>query len=389
MNNLLLYIAIILLAGLVFGRLLKLVKMPNVTGYLIAGLILGPFVSGILSAENVKSLEVISEMALSFIAFTIGLSFKKSYLKRVGLTPVVIAVFEALFAVFIVQGALIAFGFNKEFSIILGSIAAATAPAATLMVIKQYNAKGPVTETLMSVVAIDDAIALIAFGFCVTIAKIMSGGTENIVLSILSPFYEVLLALAVGGAMGLLFKIPLKFFKKDGNRLIIIIAFVFMSNALASLLNVSTLLACMATGAVLCNISDESDRISAMADFITPPVFLMFFVVSGADLNISVLPQIGLMGVIYVVFRVIGKMLGAYTGAKIMKAPPNICKYIGPTLIPQAGVAIGLTMVAQTVIPEFAPQIRAVILCGTLIYELCGPIITKITLKKAGEITIK
>ena len=385
--NLLFYLAIMLFAGLLFGRLLKLVKLPNVTGYLIAGLVLGPFVTKILTAEQVESLSVISNMALSFIAFTVGLSFKRSYFKRVGMTPVVIALLEALVAVFLVQGALIAAGFDVAFSIVLGAIAAATAPAATIMVIKQYGAKGPVTDTLMAVVAIDDAVALVAFGFAVSIAGVISGnGGGNIFLSILQPLWQVVLSLLIGAVMGVLFKIPLRFFKKSGNRLIIIIGFVFMTSALATLCGVSGLLACMALGSVFCNISTESDSINDLCDFFTPPLFELFFVVSGAGLDVSVLPQIGVMGAIYVVVRCVGKYLGAFIGAKIMKAPDAVAKYIGPTLIPQAGVAIGLTIVAQSVVPHYAAQVRAVILCGTLIYELVGPAITKITLKKAGEI---
>ena len=385
--NLLFYLAIMLFAGLLFGRLLKLVKLPNVTGYLSAGLVLGPFVTKILTAEQVESLSVISNMALSFIAFTVGLSFKRSYFKRVGMTPVVIALLEALVAVFLVQGALIAAGFDVAFSIVLGAIAAATAPAATIMVIKQYGAKGPVTDTLMAVVAIDDAVALVAFGFAVSIAGVISGnGGGNIFLSILQPLWQVFLSLLIGAVMGVLFKIPLRFFKKSGNRLIIIIGFVFMTSALATLCGVSELLACMALGSVFCNISTESDSINDLCDFFTPPLFELFFVVSGAGLDVSVLPQIGVMGAIYVVVRCVGKYLGAFIGAKIMKAPDAVAKYIGPTLIPQAGVAIGLTIVAQSVVPHYAAQVRAVILCGTLIYELVGPAITKITLKKAGEI---
>ena len=385
--NLLFYLAIMLFAGLLFGRLLKLVKLPNVTGYLIAGLVLGPFVTKILSAEQVESLSVISNMALAFIASTVGLSFKRSYFKRVGMTPVVIALLEALVAVFLVQGALIAAGFDVAFSIVLGAIAAATAPAATIMVIKQYGAKGPVTDTLMAVVAIDDAVALVAFGFAVSIAGVISGnGGGNIFLSILQPLWQVFLSLLIGAVMGVLFKIPLRFFKKSGNRLIIIIGFVFMTSALATLCGVSELLACMALGSVFCNISTESDSINDLCDFFTPPLFELFFVVSGAGLDVSVLPQIGVMGAIYVVVRCVGKYLGAFIGAKIMKAPDAVAKYIGPTLIPQAGVAIGLTIVAQSVVPHYAAQVRAVILCGTLIYELVGPAITKITLKKAGEI---
>lgn len=386
--NTLMYLSLILISGLLFGRLAKLVKLPNVTGYLIAGLVFGPFVLKVIPQDVVDSFSVISEIALAFIAFTIGLTFKKSYFRRVGLMPVVIALFESLVAVFLVQGVLIATGHDPAFSIVLGAIAAATAPAATIMVIRQYNARGPVTETLMSVVAIDDAVALMAFGFAVTIAKVMTGasGDGSLVLSILKPFGEILLALAIGVLLGLLMKLPLPFFKKPGNRLIIIVAFVFMASGLASFFGVSALLSCMMLGATLCNISSESDSIANLADGVTSPIFLMFFVVSGAQLDLGILPSIGIIGLIYVIVRVIGKWLGAYLGALIMKAPSDVKKWIGPTLIPQAGVAIGLTLVAASVVPEYAPQIRAVILCGTVIYEMIGPAVTKFSLTKAGEI---
>ena len=381
--NVLMYLAILLIAGLLFGRLAKFVKLPNVTGYLVAGLVIGPCVLRLLPETIVDDFSLISEMALAFIAFTVGLTFKRSYFKRVGFTPVVIAVFEALVAVFLVQGALVAFGFDVEFALVLGAIAAATAPAATILVIKQYKARGPVTETLMSVVALDDAVALIAFGFSVTIARTISGSAgANIALSILEPFWEIALALLLGAACGLGMLVPMRFFKKPG-----LIAFIFLASGLATLLDVSALMSCMALGAVFCNVSGESDEMADLADSMTPPLFMMFFVVSGAGLDVSVIPQIGLVGIIYVVVRVLGKMLGAYLGAKLMKAPKAVCRYIGPTLIPQAGVAIGLTLVAQQVLPaDQADTIRAVILCGTLIYELIGPAVTKLSLTKAGEI---
>ena len=386
--NVLMYLAILLIAGLLFGRLAKFGNLPNVTGYLVAGLVIGPCVLRLLPETIVDDFSLISEMALAFIAFTVGLTFKRSYFKRVGFTPVVIAVFEALVAVFLVQGALVAFGFDVEFALVLGAIAAATAPAATILVIKQYKARGPVTETLMSVVALDDAVALIAFGFSVTIARTISGSAgANIALSILEPFWEIALALLLGAACGLGMLVPMRFFKKPGNRQAILIAFIFLASGLATLLDVSALMSCMALGAVFCNVSGESDEMADLADSMTPPLFMMFFVVSGAGLDVSVIPQIGLVGIIYVVVRVLGKMLGAYLGAKLMKAPKAVCRYIGPTLIPQAGVAIGLTLVAQQVLPaDQADTIRAVILCGTLIYEIIGSAVTKLSLTKAGEI---
>ena len=388
--NTLLYLSILLLGGLLCGRLVKQIRLPNVTGYLIAGLILGPFVLKVVPFHVISGFDIISKIALSFIAFTIGCEFKLSYFKRVGLTPIIIAVCEAMGAVIIVQAVLIIFGFGAPFSIILGSIAAATAPAATIMVIKQYKARGPVTETLMSVVALDDAVALIAFGFAVTIAKAIVGGGQNVAfVSVLKPFGEILLALAVGGVVGLLFKIPLKFYKKTGNRLIILSGIIFLTGGIAEIIHVSELLACMAAGMVFSNISSESGDIARLSDLITPPIFLLFFTISGAALDLSLVPAIGLAGILYVVFRVAGKIGGAYLAARIMKAPTAVRRYLGPMLIPQAGVAIGLAAVSQTIVPEYAAELRTIVLCATLIYEIIGPAITKISLTKAGEIEHK
>ncbi len=383
--NTLLYLGILLIAGLLCGRLVKLIKLPNVTGYLIAGLVLGPYVTKFIPQQTVNDFSVISDMALAFIAFTIGCGFKRSYLKKVGMTPVVIAIFESLFAVFAVQGVLIAVGTDPKLAVVLGAIAAATAPAATLMVIKQYGAKGPVTDTLVSVVALDDAVALMAFSVCVAIASVLGGGKFE-AKTIYMPVIEIFGALLLGAVFGLVFKLPLKFFKKASNRQIITVGLVFGCAGIANLLGWSSLLACMACGTVLCNISDESDSILNVADGVTPALYLLFFATSGAALNITILPQIGLIGVIYVLARVVGKIGGAWLGAVIMRAPKSVRRFLGPALIPQAGVAIGLTLVAQTAVPDYADQIRAVILCATLIYELVGPVITKLTLKGAGEI---
>lgn len=385
--NTLIYLSILLLSGLLFGRLAKLVKLPNVTGYLVAGLVLGPYITHIIPSDVIDSFTLISDMALSFIAFTIGCGFKRSYLKKVGAAPVVIAIFEAMLAVFFVQGILLIVGVDPQLAIVLGAIAAATAPAATIMVIKQYGARGPVTDTLMSVVALDDAVALIAFAVAVAIAGVIGGGALDLA-AVASPLLEIVGALALGFLLGLSFKIPMRFFKKPGNRQIITVGIVFACSGISTMLGISSLLACMACGATLCNFSTESDNILSRADEVTPALFLLFFAVSGAQLNVTVIPQIGLIGILYVVFRVGGKIFGAWLGAKIMHSPPNVAKYLGPTLVPQAGVAIGLTIVAQTAVPEYAGQIRAVILCGTLIYELIGPALTKISLEKAGEIVI-
>lgn len=385
--NTLFYLALILFSGLFLGRAVKFIKLPNVTGYLIAGLIIGPYCLNLLPLNLVEELELISEIALAFIAFSIGSEFKTSFLKKVGITPVVIAIFEALTATFLVTAVLAILGFGIEISLLLGAIASATAPAATIMVVKQYKAKGPLTDTLLSVVAFDDAVALMYFGFAMAMVNsIQHPGHSSAVMSVALPLLEIFSSIALGLIIGLLFNIPLRFFKKDSNRLIITVGFVFLGSALASMLGLSPLLLCMSMGAILINISETGHSVFKLIDIITPPIFLMFFVVSGAELDISFLPRIGIIGILYIVTRVIGKVAGASIGASIMKAPATVKKYIGFTLIPQAGVAIGLSLIAANTIPEFGQTIRAVILSATLIYELIGPVITKIGLKKAGEI---
>ncbi len=386
----LLSIAIVLFTGLFFGKIVTYFRLPNVTGYLIGGLIMGPSILNILSVESIDSLGIISQVALGFIAFTIGLSFKVNYFKRVGWTPVVIAFFEATLAVLFVQIALLIAGFDLSMSILLSAIAAATAPAATVMVIKQYKAKGPVTDTLLSVVAIDDAIALILFGFAAAIAQTLLGTnvSSNLLFTILNPILEIIFALLLGAVVGFIMKYVLKWFTTRGGRLSILIGSVFLITGLAAFFGISELLANMAGGIVLTNISLDAQRMDEMTDYITPPIYMAFFVISGARLQLSILPTIGLLGIIYILFRVIGKITGAYIGARMMKASKNIQKYLGPMLIPQAGVAIGLTSVAEQLVPEHAGEITAVVLVGTLIYELVGPVITKISLEKAGETNV-
>ena len=384
--NTFLNLGIMIFMGLIIGRLMKFIKLPNVTGYLLAGLLLGPSALGILSENFITEISIISDCALGFIAFSIGNEFKISYFKRVGATPIVIASLESLFAVVVVVAALMATGHDATFSLVLGSIAAATAPAATIMVIKQYKAKGPVSETLLSVVAIDDATALIIYSLSIALATAISGKGASVKELFLAPVIEIGGALVVGAILGFLFLIPLKHFKKDGNRMALIVGFIFVGLGLSQLAGFSSLLLCMAMGAVIANMSNDVGHIMKLCDKITPPIFMLFFVASGADLKLSVLPAVGAAGVIYIVFRVFGKMLGATLGAVISKADKNIKKYLGPALIPQAGVAIGLSLAASSVLPEQAKEIRTIILCGTLVYELVGPAIAKTCLKKAGEI---
>ncbi len=379
-------LALMIFSGMAMGRLMKKIKLPNVTGYLVAGLILGPSILGILSENFLSAISIISDCALGFIAFSIGNEFKISFFKKVGVTPIVIAIFESLCAVAVVAGVLIPVTGNLRFSLVLASIAAATAPAATIMVIKQYRARGPVTETLLSVVALDDATALIMYSLATALAGALSGKDASVGELVLSPVKEIFGAIIAGAVLGFIFLLPLKFFKKDSNRTALTVGFIFLGLGISQLFGFSSLLLCMSLGAVIANFSSDVGKLMDISDRITPPVFMLFFVASGAGLNIKVLPTVGIAGAVYVIFRVLGKIIGSSLGAAICKADDKIRKYLGPALIPQAGVAIGLSLAAGSAFPEYAADIRAIILCGTLIYELVGPGITKACLKKAGEI---
>lgn len=388
-NEIIFSTAIMLLAGLLMGRLGKLAKLPNVTGYLIAGLLLGPAVFNIISQEMVDGFAVISDIALGFIAFSVGTGFSLNYFRRVGAAPIIIACFESFGAILLVAVILILLGFDMKLSIMLGAIAAATAPAQTIMVINQYKAKGSLTSMLLSVVAIDDATALIGFGFATTIVNAMGATDTNIVLSILSPFYQLIISVIIGAAISLIMKFIFRFFHKHSNRLCIIIFCVLFCYWISEMVGGSALLTCMTLGAFLVNIYDEIDDIVEISETFTPPIYMIFFVISGAGFQISALASIGIIGILYVVLRVIGKMVGSWLGGVLTHQEAKINKYLGPTLMPQAGVALGLVVVAATAVPQYADQIRTIILCSTFIYSIIGPIAAKLALQKAGEIQIE
>lgn len=387
MDNMILCLAIAIGSGLLFNRLAKRVGLPNVTGYLVAGLLLGGSVFNVIPFETTAQLNDIVNVALGFIAFSIGGEFKLSYIRRLGSRVLTVTAFEALTAVVLVDIALLVCGFPPAESIALGAIAAATAPAATLMVVRQYKADGPVTRTLLPVVAMDDAVCLMAFSISVSVAKaLVAEGGVNYFDMIVTPIIEILGSIVLGGAIGFVQTFCLRFFKSRANRLTLVICAVLLGTALADLLGLSSLLLCMMIGAMVANLYDDLDKLLDVVDHWTPPLFLLFFVLSGADLDLSVLPQVGLMGVLYLVFRSMGKYLGARIGSRLVGFEPNVRKYLGVALLPQAGVAIGMTTIAAVELPQYGGQIRAVILCATLIYELIGPVLTKIVLTRAGEI---
>ncbi|SHI16835.1 cation:proton antiporter [Sporanaerobacter acetigenes] len=390
--HMLFYISVILFAGMGTAKILSKFKLPNVTGYLIAGLIIGPSLLGIIPKEASDKLSIISEAALSFIAYSIGSEFNIENLKRVGKGVILITVLEALTAVFLVDIVMIfVLGQPVAFSLVLGAIAAATAPAATLMVVRQYKAKGPVVDTLLPVVAMDDAVGIMAFGVSTTIAQtlVKNSGGISIAKIILIPLLEIVAALVIGFGMGIFLTYLSKKVKGEDGLLSIVIAILFATAGIAIRFNLSSLLACMMVGATLTNLDPNNKRAFTAVERFTPPVLISFFTIAGVQLDLSILKEVGLLGIVYIVVRVVGKMLGAYLGAKISDFPDTVQKYLGFTLIPQAGVAIGLSMIAQNTLPSpYGAQVRTIVLAATVIYELLGPMITKTALIKAGEIKL-
>lgn len=387
MTNVLLALSIAMAMGLLMSRFIKLIHLPDVTGYLIAGLLVGPYVLGVMTPELNNSLAIVSNVALGFIAYSIGSEFKISYLKEIGIKPIVITIFEGCVASLLVFLALFLAGQDMPLCLALGAIAAATAPAATLMVVRQYKANGPVTKMLLPVVAMDDALGLMLYAIMMAVARTLVDGSALSVMTLLvEPLLQIIFSLGLGVALGFLLTLVIPFFHSRGKKLALSIMMVFCAVGLSEVLDLSSLLVCMMVGATMINLSHQSDSMLEQVDRFTPPLFLLFFVLSGANLNLSVLPTVGVVGVCYVLARAAGKVLGATIGAITQRCDKNIIRYLGFTLIPQAGVAIGMARMSMTALPEYADIINAVVLSGTLIYELCGPVITKIALTKAGEI---
>lgn len=397
-TNTLLALGIAMAAGLLFTRIIKLVKLPNVTAYLIAGLLIGPSVIGLVGKESVKSFDIIVTLALGFIAFSIGGEFKLDTLKRLGKKVTVITAVQASGAVIVTFVVLLGAGLlgwlgENYIPLVftLSAIATATAPAATLLVVRQYKAHGPVTETLLPVVAMDDAFGLMIFSIFMAIAQALASGTAPTAKSmLLEPLLEIVLSLVIGFALGLIVALCTRWFKSRANRLCLCVTATVIGTALAQIWNLSSLLLCMMIGAVMANLGKDVDRVLEGNDRWTPPIFMLFFVISGADLDLSVLPTVGILGVLYIIARSIGKYFGARLGAGMVKADANVRKWLGFTLLPQAGVAVGMAQIALTRLPgDLGAKVQAVVLCATLIYEIVGPVLTKMALAKAGEIEKK
>ena len=410
----LLAISVALSAGLFMSRVVKPLKLPAVTGYLVAGILIGPYCLGLAgvkglgftTTEEVAAMSIINDVALGFIAFAIGDEFRLSQLKKTGKQATVIGIFQAVLTTVIVDTVLIVLHFilgpeklPLSTAIILGAIASATAPAATLMVVRQYKAKGKLTSLLLPIVALDDAVGLIIFAVSLGFAKTLHNGELSLISVIVDPLVEIFISLIVGGIIGYVLSFCEKFFRSNTKRQALVVTAIFLAVALSKLkyniggvhIGFSPLLVCMMLGTIFCNVCDFSADMMEKTDKWTAPIFILFFVLSGAELEFSVFGDLAIVGigVIYILSRSIGKYLGARLSAGFVKCEPQIKKYLGITLLPQAGVALGMSITAMAELGDEGIIIRNIVLFGVLIYELFGPMMTKMSLMKAGEISPK
>ena len=407
--EILLTLSVAIFAGLMLSRVAKKLKLPAVTAYLVAGIVVGPYLLGALgiegigftSHENVKSFGILSDVALGFIAFSIGNEFRLAQLKKIGKQATIIGIFQAIITTLVVDAALIGVHFivPEKFplsaAIVLGAVAAATAPAATLMVVRQYKAKGPVTDVLLPVVALDDAVGLVVFAVSFGIAKALIHGAVDVISVIVEPVVEVAASLMLGFLMGAIFTFCERFFHSRSKRLAMSVAFVLATVGLSQVkfnlfgvhVAFSSLLVCMMLGTVFCNMCDFSENLMDRLDRWTAPLFILFFVISGAEFELSIFKDVTivLIGIVYILFRCLGKYVGARVSSQIAGSDHNIVKYLGITLFPQAGVALGMAIKAEE-LGSIGLTIANITLFAVLIYELVGPALTKMALLKAGEI---
>lgn len=402
-------LSIALLSGLLLSRVAKKVGLPAVTAYLVAGVLIGPYLLGQFGigfdheANSPEKYKILCDLALGFIAFAIGNEFRLEQLKKVGKQATIVGIAQAIVTTIIVDAGLIGLSFILPegclpipAAIILGAVATATAPAATLMVVRQYKAKGPVTDILLPVVALDDAVGLVVFAISFGVAGAIHTGTVDPISMIVNPLLEVVLSLVLGTVMGYLFSFTERFFFSRSKRMAVSVTFVMLTVAISSLkfeighvhIGFSSLLACMMLGTIFCNICDFSEELMERADRWTAPLLILFFVISGAELNLGVFTNwvFVVIGVAYIVLRCIGKYFGASWSAKASGCDENIVKYLGITLFPQAGVALGMASQALTFGGDIGVLAQSITLFAVLIYELVGPALTKIALTKAGDI---
>ena len=386
--NLLFKISIVLVVGGIGGKIARLFKLPNVSGYLVAGLFLGPSFTKYISAGDIDSFAIISELALAIIAFSIGSEFIIKDMLKLGKSIVIITLAEVVGAIALVFS-IMYFVFNQPFafSIVIASMSAATAPAATLLVIQQFNAKGPLTKTILPVVALDDVFGIIAFGIAMSLAKLSIGNQNVSIFQMLGgPFIEIGGSILLGLGLGILLSFIAKKSSMKDELQSMSLAAIGIATGLSSVLGFSPLLTCIMMGTTLVNLLHKSKRVfDSVSDF-APPVYVLFFTLAGASLDLGILSKVGLMGIAYILARAGGKGVGAWIGAKMVDANEVVRKYLGLALLPQGGISIGLIVLVRQQLPEYVMPISTIIMFSVLIYEVSGPIFAKIAIEKAGEI---
>lgn len=386
--DLLFKLGIIILVGIIGGRLANYFKLPNVSGYIVAGLIIGPSFINLVNEMDIESFNIINEMALAAIAFSIGNEFLLKDMKKVGKDVLLITVAEVVGA-FVIVFIMMYFILNQamEFSLMIASMSAATAPAGIVMVIRELKANGPLTKTILPIVALDDALGIMVFGVCLSLSKILSGTEKYSIIKIISnPTIEIFGSIILGFVIGIVMTYVVKKAKHSEELLIMTIGFILLSSGVANYFNLSPLLTCMMVGATLVNLKQNSFRVFNSINEFTPPINLLFFTVAGASLNIKVLSSVGILGIGYIIARASGKYIGATLGAKAVGSEEKIVKYLGMSLLTQGGISIGLSMIVKKELPELSDSIITVILFSVLIYEIMGPILAKIAITKAGEV---
>lgn len=387
--NIFLKLAFLISFALVGARLAGKLGLPDVTGFLIGGLFLGPSFLKVITSADSGMINFVNEMALAAIAFNVGGEFLLKDFKRLGKEIFIITVAEVLGVVALVFLVMfVLFRQDFAFSLIVASMSAATAPAGTLMVIQQYRAKGPLTDTILPVAALDDALGIMVFGLSLSIAKLVIGGASASIMMFVSPLLEIILSLGLGFILGYILSRISSKAKSQEELLSLLLLFIVLSSGLANLLGLSSLLSGMMMGAVHVNLHANPSRVFSTLNQYTPPLHLMFFALAGASLDLSILANIGLLGAGYVGARFIGKVFGASFGAKIAGSQPVIIKYLGLALLPQGGISIGLSMIVANELPQISSNVVNLILFSVLFFEVMGPILAKFAITKAKEINV-
>ncbi len=380
-------IAIIILAGLIGGRVASFFKLPNVSGYILGGLFIGPSLLGIIGPGEAHKFNLINDIALGAIAFSIGHEFLLEDIKKIGKNIFIITLFQVIGTmtlVFITMYNI--FGQSFAFSLVISSMAAATAPAGVLLVIRELNARGPLVNTILPVVAIDDALGLMAFGISLSIAKILAGASQMSFLQMLAaPVIEILGSLALGLVLGIILSFISKKAKNRDELLSMLILSIIVASSLANQMHLSALLTNMMLGSVVVNLVQNSKRIFDLVADITPTIYLMFFTLAGAGLDVRILSSVGLIGVFYILARSLGKIVGSGLGARFVGSEPNVVKYLGMSLLPLGGISIGLSIIVSNELPQFGESIVTIVLFSVLVFEILGPIFTKLGILNSKE----